>query len=91
MASSARSSKPLHPTNLHVNESLFPNDTVQSRLPDPAWLERWLDEQIRFDAIWEKRVVSMILHNLSSLFGQTFATVGELNRFRKSLAGAAPA
>ncbi|HEY8244888.1 MAG TPA: ferritin-like domain-containing protein [Casimicrobiaceae bacterium] len=91
MASSARSSKPLHPTNLHVNEALFPNDTVQSRLPDPAWLERWLDEQIRFDAIWEKRVVSMILHNLSSLFGQTFATVGELNRFRKSLAGAAPA
>jgi len=46
---------------------------------------------IRFDATWEKRVVSMILHNLSSLFGQTFATVGELNRFRKSLAGAAPA
>ena len=91
MASAARSGKPLHPTNLHVNEALFPNDTVQSRLPDPAWLERWLDEQIRFDATWEKRVVSMILHNLSSLFGQTFATVGELNRFRKSLAGAAPA
>jgi hypothetical protein len=89
MASSARSSKPLHPTNLHVNEALFPNDTVQSRLPDPAWLERWLDEQIRFDAIWEKRVVSMILHNLSSLFGQTFATVSELNRFRKGLAAPA--
>ena len=29
MASSARSGKPLHPTNLHVNEALFPNDTVQ--------------------------------------------------------------
>jgi len=86
MASAARSGKPLHPTNLHVNEALFPNDTVQSRLPDPAWLERWLDEQIRFDASWEKRVVGMILHNLSSLFGQTFATVQELNRFRKSLA-----
>ena len=86
MASAARSGKPLHPTNLHVNEALFPNDTVQSRLPDPAWLERWLDEQIRFDASWEKRVVGMILHNLSSLFGQTFATVAELNRFRKSLA-----
>ena len=28
----------------------------------------------------------MILHNLSSLFGQTFATAQELNRFRKSLA-----
>jgi len=81
----------MHPTNLHVNEALFPNDTVQSRLPDPAWLERWLDEQIDFDAIWEKRVVGMILHNLSSLFGQTFATVAELNRFRKSLAVPAPA
>jgi hypothetical protein len=91
MASSSRAGKPLHPTNLHVNEALFPNDTVQSRLPDPAWLERWLDEQIRFDAHWEKRVVGMILHNLSSLFGQTFASVAELNRFRKSLAGAAPA
>ena len=91
MASASRAGKPMHPTNLHVNEALFPNDTVQSRLPDPAWLERWLDEQIDFDAIWEKRVVGMILHNLSSLFGQTFATVAELNRFRKSLAVPAPA
>ena len=34
----------------------------------------------------------MILHNLSSLFGRTFATVQDLNRFRKSLApGATPA
>ena len=38
MASSGKSGKPLHPTNLHVNKSLFPNDTVQSRLPDPEWL-----------------------------------------------------
>ena len=91
MASAARSGKPLHPTNLHVNEALFPNDTVQSRLPDPAWLERWLDQQIRFDASWEKRVVGMILHNLGSLFGQSFATVQELNRFRKSLATPAAA
>ena len=30
---------------------------MQSRLPDPAWLERWLDQQIQFDATWEKRVV----------------------------------
>jgi hypothetical protein len=91
MASAGRSGKPLHPTNLHVNVALFPNDTVQSRLPDPAWLERWLDEQIRFDASWEKRVVGMILHNLGSLFGQSFATVQELNRFRKSLATPAAA
>ena len=47
MASSARSRKPLHPTNLHVNKALFPHDTVQSRLPDPDWLEHWLDSQIQ--------------------------------------------
>jgi len=86
MASAARAGKPLHPTNLHVNKDLFPRDTVQSRLPDPAWLERWLDQQIRFDAASEQRVIAMILHNLSSLFGRTFATVQDLNRFRKSLA-----
>ncbi|MEJ0046564.1 MAG: hypothetical protein WDN04_10935 [Rhodospirillales bacterium] len=85
MASSGRSGKPLHPTNLHVNESLFPNDTVQSRLPNPEWLEHWLDAQIRFDRGWEQRVVKVILMNLSNLFGQTFATVTELNRFRKML------
>jgi hypothetical protein len=90
MASSGRSGKPLHPTNLHVNASLFPNDTVQSRLPDPAWLERWLDIQIRFDRGWEDRVVKAILHNLGSLFGETFATVQQLNRFRKTLAAETP-
>jgi len=88
MASAARAGKPLHPTNLHVNREMFPRDTVQSRLPDPAWLERWLDEQIRFDAGWEQRVVTMILKNLSSLFGETFRSVQELNRFRKALAPA---
>ena len=86
MASAARAGKPMHPTNLHVNRGLFPNDTVQSRMPDPSWLERWLDEQIEFDSGWEKRVVTMILKNLSSLFGETFESVVELNRFRKSLA-----
>ena len=85
MASSARSGKPLHPTNLHVNEALFPRDTVQSRLPDPDWLERWLDEQIGFDKSWESRVVGGILRNLSSLMDRTFETVQELNRFRKTL------
>jgi hypothetical protein len=86
MASAGRAGKPLHPTNLHVNEKLFPNDTVQSRLPDPSWLARWLDEQIRFDNAWEQRVVGMILTNLSILFERTFATVQDLNRFRRSLA-----
>ena len=90
MASAARAGKPLHPTNLHVNKGLFPRDTVQSRLPDPAWLERWLDQQIRFDAASEQRVIAMILHNLSSLFGRTFATVQDLNRFRKSLVAPRP-
>jgi hypothetical protein len=89
MASAARAGKPLHPTNLHVNRDLFPRDTVQSRLPDPSWLQHWLDEQIRFDAGWEQRVIGMILKNLSSLFGETFESVAQLNRFRKSLAAPA--
>jgi hypothetical protein len=89
MASSHRTMKALHPTNLHVNSAMYPNDTVQSRLPDPNWLQRWLDDEIAFDQTWEKRVVAMILRNLSSLFGETFDTVAQLNRFRKSLAVAA--
>jgi len=84
MASSGRSGKPMHPTNLHVNQSLYPGDTVQSRLPDPVWLEHWLDAQIRFDRSWETRVVKVILRNLSVLFGQSFHTVQDLNRYRKT-------
>jgi len=68
-----------------VNKQMFPNDTVQSRLPDPEWLERWLDEQIDFNADWEQRVSRMILKNLSLLFDQSFETVQQLNRFRKGL------
>jgi len=83
MASARRTDKPLHPTNLHVNQSLYPNDTVQSRLPDPNWLEAWLDEQIRFDGEWEKKVVERILHNLSLLFERSFSSVQDLNRYRK--------
>ncbi|MBL8517143.1 MAG: ferritin-like domain-containing protein [Betaproteobacteria bacterium] len=86
MASSGRSGKPLHPTNLHVNKDLFPSDTVQSRLPDPEWLERWLDMQIRFDKIWEGKVVKGILAQLSKLTERTFETTADLNRFRKELA-----
>jgi len=86
MASARRTDKALHPTNLHVNQSLFPNDTVQSRLPDPGWLERWLDEQIRFDKEWESKVVDRILHNLSLLFERTFNSVQDLNRYRKEIA-----
>jgi len=85
MAAARRTDKPLHPTNLHVNKDLFPRDTVQSRLPDPQWLEHWLDEQIRFDADWEQRVVDRILHSLSVLLGQPFKTAQELNRYRKAV------
>jgi hypothetical protein len=91
MASARRTEKPLHPTNLHVNQSLFPNDTVQSRLPDPQWLEAWLDKQIKFDDQWETKVVDRILHNLSLLFERSFTSVQELNRYRKeALARLAP-
>ena len=91
MASARRTEKPLHPTNLHVNQSLFPNDTVQSRLPDPQWLEAWLDKQIKFDDQWETKVVDRILHNLSLLFDRSFTSVQELNRYRKeALARLAP-
>ena len=89
MASAARSKQPLHPTNLHVNQSLFPKDTVQSKLPDPEWLEHWLDDQIRFDKGWEKKVVDMILLNLSKLFGRPIKTLQELNRYRRELRTAA--
>ena len=93
MASAGRTGQALHPTNLHVSKALFPNDTVQSRLPDPGWLEHWLDEQIRFDRDWESKVVGSILKKLSTLLGQSFDTVQSLNRYRKILnAGAvAPA
>ena len=88
MASARRTAQALHPTNLHVNESLFPRDTVQSRLPDPAWLERWLDKQIQFDAVWETKVVERILHNMSLLLERSFASVQELNRYRKEVTAA---
>ena len=94
MASARRTAQALHPTNLHVNADLFPRDTIQSRLPDPEWLEQWLDTQIQFDSVWENKVVERILHNLSLLLERSFASVQELNRYRKevtaSLAAARP-
>ncbi|MBT9477290.1 ferritin-like domain-containing protein [Polaromonas sp.] len=85
MASARRTSQALHPTNLHVNKDLFPRDTIQSRLPDPAWLEQWLDTQIKFDTAWETKVVDRLLHNMSLLLNQSFKTVQDLNRYRKEL------
>ena len=58
---------------------------MQSRLPDPEWLEAWLDKQIQFDAVWENKVVERILHNLSLLLDRSFASVQELNRYRKEV------
>jgi hypothetical protein len=86
MASANRTAQALHPTNLHVNESMFPNDTVQSRLPDPTWLENWLTRQIDFDREWENKVVERILHNASILFDRTFESVQDLNKYRKEVA-----
>ena len=91
MASARRTAQALHPTNLHVNASLFPRDTVQSRLPNPEWLERWLDKQIQFDAVWETKVVERILHNLSLLLERSFGSVQELNRYRKEVTAAVAA
>jgi len=89
-----RTSRPLHPTNLHVNRTLYPRDTVQSRLPDPGWLERWLDQQIRFDGRWEAKVSGTILRKLSGLMEREFRNVRDLSRFRRELehgrAAAAP-
>ena len=85
MASARRTAQALHPTNLHVNQSLYPRDTVQSRLPDPHWLEQWLDHQIRFDSTWEGKVVERILHNMSLLLERSFASVQDLNRYRKDV------
>jgi len=85
MASGRLTQKPLHPTNLHVNKDLYPQDTVQSRLPDPDWLERWLDVQINFNDDWEKKVIERILHNMEVLFERTFASVQELNKYRKEI------
>jgi hypothetical protein len=88
MASARRTAQALHPTNLHVNKDLFPRDTIQSRLPDPKWLEHWLDKQIHFDTVWESKVVERILHNMSLLMERSFTSVQELNRYRKEMLAA---
>ncbi|HEV8313967.1 MAG TPA: ferritin-like domain-containing protein, partial [Burkholderiaceae bacterium] len=54
-------------------------------------LEQWLDKQIQFDAVWENKVVERILHNMSLLMERSFASVQELNRFRKEVTQAVAA
>ena len=85
MASAARHGKPLHPTNLHVNKDLYPNDTVQSKLPDVGWLEHWLDTQIQFDRMCENKVVQSIFAKLGTLYDRAIADAADLKRFRKEL------
>ena len=85
MASAARAGKPLHPTNLHVNKEMFPNDTVQSKLPDVGWLEHWLDTQIQFDKVCENKVVQSIFAKLGTLYERAIADAADLKRFRKEL------
>jgi hypothetical protein len=85
MASAARAGKPLHPTNLHVNKDMFPNDTVQSKLPDAGWLEQWLDHQIQFDRVCESKVVQSILAKLGTLYERAIADAADLKRFRKEV------
>ncbi|MFC0397413.1 ferritin-like domain-containing protein [Paraburkholderia rhizosphaerae] len=81
-----RMNRAMHPTNLHVSRTLFPDDTVNGRLPDPDWLMRWLDEEIHFDKQWEQQVERGILQNLSALFGQQFDSPRALRQYQKSLA-----
>ena len=90
MASARRTAQALHPTNLHVSKAHYPRDTVQSRLPDPEWLEQWLSQQIHFDTTWETKVVDRLLHNMSLLMGRSFKTAQELNRFRKEVSATLP-
>jgi len=86
LMASIRTANALHPTNLHVNRKLYPHDTVQSRLPEPGWLERWLSSQIDFNLDWQKRVIERILASLSALLHQKLESVRDLQLYRKALA-----
>ena len=73
MASSQRSGKPLHPTNLHVNQDAVPqrHGAEPAARPGLAGALARPADQLRRD-VGEAKVVGMILQNLSSLFEQTF-------------------
>lgn len=85
LMTNARLNPALHPTNLHVNKELYPRDTITSRLPDPEWLRRWLDNEIKFDIEWENKVEQGILGNLSALLSQKFESSADLRQYRKKL------
>jgi rubrerythrin len=88
LMTNARLNKAMHPTNLHVNKSLYPDDTVNGRLPDSEWLEQWLSHEIHFDSQWESKVEQGILSSLSDLLGQDFSDSHALRRYHKGLSRA---
>ena len=90
LMTNARLNKAMHPTNLHVNKALYPQDTVNSRLPDPSWLEAWLTHEIRFDSKWERRVEAGVLGNFSTLLGAPLKDAHDLRRLRRSLLATTP-
>ncbi len=85
LMTNARLNPAMHPTNLHVNKDLYPRDTITSRLPDPAWLRNWLNDEIKFDDQWEHKVEQGILGSMSALFSEKFASSADLRQYRKQL------
>ena len=85
LMTNARLNKAMHPTNLHVNKMLFPNDTVNGRLPDPGWLEHWLNHEIHFDETWEHRVNHAVLSSFSNLFDIRLDSSRALRDYRQKL------
>lgn len=80
-----RLNKAMHPVNLHVNKALYPNDTVNGRLPDTEWLGAWLTDEICFDKEWENKVVTAILRSYSGLFGEHIETPTQLRSIERRL------
>lgn len=85
LMTNARLNKAMHPTNLHVNRSLYPHDTVNGRLPDPSWLETWLTNEIGFNEEWELKVETAILQNYGCLLGARLDAPAELRNLRRTL------
>jgi len=85
LMTNARLNKALHPTNMHVNKSMFPHDTVNGKLPDPLWLESWLDHEIKFDKAWEEKVTRGVLSSMASLLCISCDSTHALRQYRKAL------
>ena len=85
LMTNARLNKAMHPTNLHVNKEMFPEDTVNGKLPDPEWLENWLNNEIIFDDSWEKKVNKAVLNSLSNLFRAKLESTQELRDYRRKI------